>query len=102
MTAYRVDEFDDDLDDDEDIDLESEGREEESLDKILEQKDEPVLVSEVIEPKQADTTRRLEKPLEVNTEKILFKTKCQMMQEEIENGKLLRENRHHIIYGLAR
>ncbi|XP_026734373.1 neurogenic locus notch homolog protein 1-like isoform X1 [Trichoplusia ni] len=86
MTAYRGEDFDDEDDEDEDIDLEAEGREEESLEKMLIQKDEPVLVSEIVEPKPADSTRRVEKPLEVSTEKISFKTKCQMIQEEIDNG----------------
>ncbi|XP_075983106.1 uncharacterized protein LOC142981232 isoform X2 [Anticarsia gemmatalis] len=90
MTAYRVDEFDDN---EEDLDLEIEGREDESLEKDQEQGDEPLLISEVVEPKAADTTRRMEKPLEVSTEKkavygdkFVFKTKCQLIQEEIENG----------------
>lgn len=89
MTAYRGDEFDDD-DEDDDFELEAEVREDESLDNILEHtkdSDEPVLVSEVVEPKAADTTRILEKNLEVNLDKFVFKTKCQLMQEEIENGK---------------
>ncbi|KAJ8713853.1 hypothetical protein PYW08_007473 [Mythimna loreyi] len=88
MTAYRVDEFDDD-DEDDDFELETEVREDESLDKVLQEArdlDEPAMVSEVVEPKPADTTRRLEKNLEVNVDKIVFRTKCQMMQEEIENG----------------
>lgn len=93
MTAYRVDDFDDDEEDDveDDLELEAEVRDEESLDKLLQQtseKDEPVVVSEIVEPRLAETTRKFEKNLEVNVDKLIFKTKCQMMQEEIENGKL--------------
>ena len=91
MTADRVDEFNDDDDIDDDFELEAEVREDESIDKILEQTtdaDEPVVVSEIVEPKNADTTRRLEKNLEVNVDRIVFRTKCQLMQEEVENGKL--------------
>lgn len=36
----------------------------------------------------ADTTRKQDKPLEVTVEKINFKTKCQLMQEESENGNI--------------
>ncbi|XP_035449339.2 zonadhesin isoform X1 [Spodoptera frugiperda] len=91
MTAYRVDDFDDDEEDDveDDLELEAEVRDEESLDKLLQQtseKDEPVVVSEIVEPRLAETTRKFEKNLEVNVDKLIFKTKCQMMQEEIENG----------------
>ncbi|CAB3248715.1 unnamed protein product [Arctia plantaginis] len=90
MTAYRIDEFDEE--DDEDIDLDAVGRE---GDKELEQKDEAVLISEVVEVKPADRTRIVEKPLELQADKknvyldtssIKFKTKCQAMQEETEKG----------------
>ncbi|KAH9633705.1 hypothetical protein HF086_009039 [Spodoptera exigua] len=69
MTAYRVDDFDDDDDDDveDDLELEAEVRDEESIDRMLQQtneKDEPVIVSEIVEPKLAETTRKFEKNLE--------------------------------------
>lgn len=93
MTAYRIDEFDEDDDADVDIDLDAVVRE---GDKELEQKDEAVLISEVVEVKPAERTRIVEKPLEVQAEKnnvyldtisVKFKTKCQAMQEQIEKGE---------------
>lgn len=104
MTSFRVEEFD--LDDDVDTvdasDLSAESRvtyetahipenqdDIEDLDKVV------PIISEVVEPKIADNTRKFEKPLEISpqkrvdstTEKIVFKTKCHLMQEEIENGE---------------
>lgn len=70
MTAYRIDEFESD---DDEFEVPLEGRE------------DPVLVTEEVAPKSADTTKRVE-TLEVNVDKALFKTKCQLMQEEIRNG----------------
>lgn len=90
MTVYRVDEFeeDDELDS---IDLQTEMSE--NSDNVKKEmfakttvNEEPLLLSEVVEPKPAATTRRMDKPLEIE-ENIVFKTKCQMMQEEVDNGK---------------
>lgn len=80
MTAYRIDEFE--SDDDEEFE-DSEGRELPSKDV----QNEAILVTEVVEPRPADTTRRMDIPLEVHVEKFAFKTKCQLMQEEVEDGK---------------
>ncbi|KAL0819872.1 hypothetical protein ABMA28_007892 [Loxostege sticticalis] len=89
MTAYRVDDFQGDEDEDLDsVEQEAEPRET-ILIQNLEDKavgDDASVLAEVVEPKQADTTRKTEKPVEVKTETSVFKTKCQMMQEEIENG----------------
>ncbi|XP_049878032.1 uncharacterized protein LOC126375196 isoform X2 [Pectinophora gossypiella] len=85
MTAYRVDEFEED-DEELDLDLDSEAREIQGSSSEVPNKEDTIVVGEVVEPKPADTTRRIEKPLEVSAEKIVFKTKCQLMQEEIENG----------------
>lgn len=103
MTAYRVDEFDNDAEED-DFELETEVREDEPIDKILQEArdlDEPAIISEVVEPKTADSTRRLEKNLEVNVDKIVFRTKCQMMQEEIDNGELQHDCRDKRIKSLC-
>lgn len=77
MTAYRIDEFESDDDEFEE--------EPESRDLSKEVQNDAVLVTEVVEPKAADTTRRVELP-EVNVEGIEFKSKCRSMQEEIEHG----------------
>lgn len=88
MTTYRVDEFNEDEDID-NIEFEAEGREdpENSLESRETKEDSTPFISEVIEPRTADTTRRIEKPIQIET-KTTFKTKCQLMQEEVENGKL--------------
>ncbi|XP_072930127.1 uncharacterized protein [Epargyreus clarus] len=89
MTTYRVDEFEEDEEEFDIAELEAEhrmlGSEPSSTEEVMSRDDSSVLVSEVVEPKPADTTRRKEEPLLV-AEKIVFKTKCQLMQEEIENG----------------
>ncbi|XP_063831607.1 neurogenic locus notch homolog protein 1 [Ostrinia nubilalis] len=89
MTAYRVDDFQEDDDEDLDsIDQEAEPRET-ILIQNLEDKaigDDASVLAEVVEPKLADTTRKAENPLKVKSKNEVFKTKCQMMQEESENG----------------
>lgn len=92
MTAYKDEEFEDD-NEEFGLDFDIESKEDGIFEKEEDQKDDPVLVSEFIEPKTADATKKTDKPLEISTEKktfnvenILFKTKCQMMQQEIENG----------------
>ncbi|XP_012545066.1 balbiani ring protein 3 isoform X2 [Bombyx mori] len=83
MTAYRVDEFEeDDADLDEDL---AEARSTADFVDKEAQNEEAILVSEFVEPKQALTTRKMDRPL-VLEEKISFKTKCQMLQAEIDNG----------------
>ncbi|XP_064073911.1 uncharacterized protein LOC113401222 [Vanessa tameamea] len=86
MTAYRVDDFEEEEDFDS-IELEREHRAESGpLSAEVSSNEDSSLLSEVIEPKPAETTRRKLIPVEVVTERVNFKTKCQLMQEEIDNG----------------
>ncbi|XP_045484188.1 uncharacterized protein LOC110992009 isoform X1 [Pieris rapae] len=79
MTTYRIDDFNDDI---EDFDS----------NELLDQNDEPAstesedtsVLTEAVEPRIAQTTKK-DVPIVVR-ERPVFKTKCQMMQEEIENG----------------
>lgn len=80
MTTYRIDDFNDDI---EDFDS----------NELLDQNDESVsteaddytsVLTEAVEPQIAQTTRK-DEPVVVK-ERTVFKTKCQMMHEEIENG----------------
>ncbi|KAJ2942048.1 hypothetical protein O0L34_g10965 [Tuta absoluta] len=99
MTAYKVEEFPEDYEEEdldegiESKDLQLEGRD---LDEAIRSKpmegssDTPkddTIIAEVIEKKPVDTTRKTEQSIEVlKKEKLVFKTKCQIMQEEVENG----------------
>ncbi|RVE44599.1 hypothetical protein evm_010737 [Chilo suppressalis] len=88
MTAYRMDDFQDDDDDLDTIDLEPEAREPVANDpkeKEKELNDDAAVLSEIVEPRVAEVTKK-SNDVEVKTEKSLFKTKCQLMQEESENG----------------
>lgn len=82
MTAYR---FDDDDVESEEVDIALEDREIQS-DQATETKDS-VEIKEIIEPKL--TAVKEEKAIVINEieAKTVFKTKCQLMQEEIENGE---------------
>ncbi|CAG9789094.1 unnamed protein product [Diatraea saccharalis] len=86
MTAYRMDDFNYD-DEEMDIDLEPEAREpaiDTSTDKEKVLNDDATILSEVVEPKVIEVTKNTE--VEIKTEKSVFKTKCQLMQDESENG----------------
>ncbi|CAH2094330.1 unnamed protein product [Euphydryas editha] len=86
MTAYRVEDFEEDEDFDS-AELEPEHRGiSDTISAEASSSEDSYLLSEVVEPKPAETTRRKSIPIEVITEKINFKTKCQLMQEEIDNG----------------
>ncbi|XP_059058211.1 uncharacterized protein LOC131851703 isoform X2 [Achroia grisella] len=86
MTTYREDDFDDD-EEEELTDIENQNQQDESKDDNVKSEDEDsaTVLSEVVEPR-TDIARTVDKPLEVSDEKVVFKTKCQMMQEESENG----------------
>lgn len=86
MTAYRVDDFEEEEDfDSSELEPEHRGIGDTDSAEISSSEDRSLL-SEVVEPKLAETTRRKSIPIEVVTEKMNFKTKCQLMQEEIDNG----------------
>ncbi|XP_050354071.1 uncharacterized protein LOC126775931 isoform X2 [Nymphalis io] len=86
MTAYRVDDFEEEEDFDS-IELEREHRgDSEHLSAEVSSNEDSSLLSEVVEPKLAETTKRKLIPVEVVTDRVNFKTKCQLMQEEIDNG----------------
>ncbi|XP_045777097.1 kielin/chordin-like protein isoform X1 [Maniola jurtina] len=87
MTTFREDEFEEE---DEDFDNIEQGPEhrggDDPLSTELSSSEDTSVLSEVIEPKLAETTRKNITPVEVVAEKNSFKTKCQLMQEEIDNG----------------
>ncbi|XP_041969156.1 papilin isoform X2 [Aricia agestis] len=86
MTAYRVDELEDEY---EDIDSENLDSEHRSLSLDLpddESKEDPTVLAEVVSPLNSQTTKTKEIPTQAATEKVSFKTKCQLMQEEVDNG----------------
>lgn len=87
MTTFREDEFDEEDEDLDTIELgpEHKGGDDPISTEVASSEDTSVL-SEVVDPKLAETTRKNFDPVEV-VEKISFKTKCQLMQEEIDNGK---------------
>lgn len=92
MTVYRLY---DSVEEEEDIDneenLQQASREQEDRTESNYHKktddEELAVVSEVVEPKVAEITKQVpDKLFEVHTEKMVFKTKCQLMQEDVENG----------------
>lgn len=90
MTTFREDEFDEEDEDLDTIELgpEHRGGDDPISTEVASSEDTSVL-SEVVEPKLAETTRKNFDPVEV-VEKISFKTKCQLMQEEIDSGKFIK------------
>ncbi|XP_045503033.1 balbiani ring protein 3 isoform X1 [Colias croceus] len=82
MTAYRVDEFDDDIEEFDSLELLEQHNDGASTEGS---KEDTSVLAEVVEPK-VEVTRRKELPIIVHKEKVAFKTKCQMMQEENENA----------------
>ncbi|CAG4931172.1 unnamed protein product [Parnassius apollo] len=83
MTSYRVDEFEEEDDEhtEDNIDLEPQSRE-----TATDVSESAVLVSEVVEPRVSQTTRANDKQLEIATDQIVFKTKCQVLLEEAEKA----------------
>ncbi|GBP12843.1 Papilin [Eumeta japonica] len=84
MTTYRIAEFEneDDLDDSE---MEQESREEQE--PSTKEDADAVTRTDVIDVKPAELAKdRIERPIEVATEKLLFKTKCQLVREEAEHS----------------
>lgn len=82
MTAYRIDEFEIEEDDVIDnIELQPEGRDVEGT-SIESKEVTSEIRSDVVVPTQAETAKN--KPLEVPES--VFRTKCQSMQAEVENG----------------
>lgn len=92
MTAYRVDEFqEEDEEDIDSIEQEAEPKEIQAIQEDIMDKpvgDDASVLTEILEAKPADTTKKVEQ-LEVKADKLVFKTKCQLMQEDSENGKNL-------------
>lgn len=90
MTTYRVEEFEDEDEDIEAVDFQNLSEEktaELSTEHHKEKQEQSADRAEVIEPKIAKTAiPKQDKPVEVSVDKVVFKTKCQHMQEEIEKG----------------
>lgn len=84
MTSYRVEEFDEE--DEDDADLEPQSRE------AADMSEGAMLVSEVVEPRVSQTTRTDDRPVEIATDKVAFKTKCQVLADEAEKGIITIEN----------
>lgn len=85
MTAYRIEDFEEEEDFDS-IELEPEHRAGDApVSTEVSSSEDSSVLAEVIEPRLAETTRRKAMPVEV-TQRTNFKTKCQMMQEESDNG----------------
>lgn len=93
MTAYRVDEFqEEDEEDIDSIEQEAEPKEIQAIQEDIMDKpvgDDASVLTEILEAKPADTTHKKVEQLEVKADKLVFKTKCQLMQEDSENGKNL-------------
>jgi hypothetical protein len=84
MTAYRMDDFQEDEEDLDDLDLEPEihDSKEQNIESKM-QSDDAAVLGEVIEPRPVEIAKE---KVEVKTEKVIFKTKCQLLQEESDNG----------------
>lgn len=92
MTSFREEEFQD-YEDEEDTVLdksgEAEGREAKSEPASKETPNssiEDIIRAELVQPLATKTGK--DNSLEVSTEKVAFKTKCQLIQLEAENGTL--------------
>lgn len=84
MTTYRIDDFDEDEDFDS-LEVEVEHRAGELVSTEMSSSEDSSVLAEVVEPRLVETTRRKTIPIEI-TEKRNYKTKCQLLQEEIDNG----------------
>ncbi|CAG9565233.1 unnamed protein product [Danaus chrysippus] len=84
MTTYRVDDFEE-QDEVDSIELEAEHREGNDLQDVS--SEDSSVLSEVVVPKLAETIRKTQPVLVTPvSEQTGFKTKCQLMQEEVDNG----------------
>lgn len=88
MTAYRVDEFEEEY---EDFDIDSTEAEHRSIGDVdlpedSSSEDIP-RIAEVVAPKTVES-KKGNNVLEVTKETITFKTKCQLMREEMETGNV--------------
>ncbi|CAH2045911.1 unnamed protein product, partial [Iphiclides podalirius] len=81
MTSLRMEDFDEVDEVDDDIaDAEPQGRE------ASDASEDAILVSEVVEPKVSQATRTSDRPIRIATDKMAFKTKCQVLAEEAEKA----------------
>lgn len=87
MTAYRVDDFEDE-DDFESIEVDDEHSAGEPVSTEVSSGEDSSVLAEVVEPRLVEITRRKTIPIEI-TERRNYKTKCQLLQEETDNGNVL-------------